>query len=340
MGLAERVAALQYDRRLLFPLLAVLAVFLAVVPYVPGSSAHDIQVLHTGLVFVMLGVSWNLIAGYAGQISLGHAAFFGIGAYVSGWLVSPGKIPGWLGSPLASLPMTPLLAVVLGALAAGVVALLIGPAMFRLRGHYFAIGTLALAAIIQLFMNNAQEFSGGASGFFVTAGKDLSLPGGATMSFSVLQYYYAVVAAVLMILVGYYVYHAKLGLGMRAIDGDEAAADSLGVDPFRYKMYAFVLSSFLAGVAGALVAQYTLYLNPSSTLSVTWTIDALVIVILGGMGSVFGPLFGAGIFLVIDTYLSTIVGGLSTSVEGVLIILFVLFLPNGLYGYIEARLRS
>jgi len=279
-------------------------------------------------------------------VSLGHAAFFGMGAYTSAWLTSPGTLPAWMGDPISSMlaginsipPLAvlfPLVTVIIGGLGAALIALLTGPAMFRLKGHYFAIGTLALGAIIQVIMNNAREYSGGATGYYVKGGADLALPGGGAISAELLQYYYAVVGAALMIVVGYYVYHAKLGLGMRAIHGDEQAADSLGVNPLQYKMYAFVLSSFLVGVAGALFAQYTLYLNPASTLSVTWTVDALVVVVLGGMGSIFGPMFGAAIFLFLDTFLTDLVGTLATTVEGVLIILFVLFLPNGLYGLLE-----
>ena len=334
--------------RIIFGVVGVFALLAAVAPFLPWVTVYHQDVIHTGLIFVMLGVSWNLIAGYAGQISLGHAAFFGMGAYASAWMTTPGNVPDWLGGPLegllsafSALPfgavLFPLFAVIVGGLVAAIIALLTGPAMFRLRGHYFAIGTLALAAIIQVIMTNARTYSGGATGYYVADSPDLILPGGIQLTPELRQFYYALIATLLTVVVAYYVYHSKLGLGMRAIHGDEQAADSLGVDPFRYKMYAFVISSFMVGLAGALFAQYTLYLNPGSTLAVVWTIDALVIVILGGMGTIFGPLFGALIFLGLDTFLTDIVGTLATTVEGVLIILFVLFLPNGLYGFIEDR---
>lgn len=328
---------LEKGDRLLFILVGLGVGLVAVAPGIPGVTAYHRDILHLGLVFVMLGVSWNIIAGYAGQISLGHAAFFGIGAYATAWITTPGFLPEWLGGPLTVLSLSPVVAVLIGGIVAAVLALVIGPVIFRLRGHYFAIGTLALAAIIQVILNNARRYSGGATGYYVNDGEGFALPGDIFITPETIMYYYALLATVLTIVVAYYIYHSKFGIGMRAIHGDEQAASSLGVSPLVYKMYAFVISSFLAGWAGALFAQYTLYLNPNSTLSVTWTIDALVIVILGGMGSVFGPVFGAVIFLGLDTFLVEIVGTLATTVEGLLIILFVLFLPNGLYGYIQDR---
>ena len=165
--LPDRVARIDRRDRLVFGVVGVVALLAAIAPHVPGVTAYHQDVIHTGMVFVMLGVSWNLIAGYAGQISLGHAAFFGIGAYVTAWLTTPGFLPEWLAAPFSSLlsavsaipfgsVIYPLVAVVECAPAAAVLDLVTGPAMFRLRGHYFAIGTLALAAIIQVIMTNAR----------------------------------------------------------------------------------------------------------------------------------------------------------------------------------------
>ncbi|MFB9807809.1 branched-chain amino acid ABC transporter permease [Haladaptatus pallidirubidus] len=147
-----------YRRILAVSVLVVL--LLAVVPFVTNASITEIA--FTGLVFVMLGVSWNLLAGYAGQISLGHAAFFGMGAFVSAWVTTPARA----GLP-TSLEMPILVSLPVGGLAAAIIALVIGPIMFRLRGHYFAIGTLALAAIIQLLMLDQRQFTGGSTGYYI-----------------------------------------------------------------------------------------------------------------------------------------------------------------------------
>ncbi|GGN10187.1 branched-chain amino acid ABC transporter permease [Halarchaeum nitratireducens] len=299
--------------------LVVLAAML-VVPFV--TTPYYTGLAMTALVFLMLGVSWNLLAGYAGQISLGHAAFFGLGAYVAAWLTTPAAA----GLPAIPFPLShPIVALVLGGVGAALVALVTGPVMFRLRGHYFAIGTLALAAIIRLVLTDKRSISGGSTGYYLNAGMG-EIP----------TYLLTVVVAALATVGVYLVVNSRLGLGMRAIHDDETAASGLGVDPLRYKMYAFLISAFIAGLAGAAYALNSLYINPTSTLAVTWTVDTLVIVILGGMGTVAGPLFGTVVFMVIDNGLTSVLGGLATTVEGVIIILVVIFLPDGIYGSLKS----
>ena len=153
----------------------------------------------------------------------------------------------------------------------------------------------------------------------------------------IVTYYLGVLAAILVVAGTYWIVGSRSGLGMRAVKDDEDAASTLGVQPLRYKMIAFVVSAAMAGLAGAVYGQYVLYLNPEATLSVTWTIDTLVVVILGGMGTMAGPLFGAGLFLILDNVLASFIGSLATTVEGVVIVLFVLFLPYGLYGYLSGE---
>ena len=302
-------------------------VLLALVPFV--TTAYVTEIMLTGLVFAILGLSWNLLGGYAGQISLGHHAFFGIGAFLTAWL----STPSGAGLP-ESIAVPGLVAVALGAVGAALLALLTGPLLFRLRGHYFAIGTLALAAIIRLVLLDQRQYSGGSTGYYLNEGAG-----------PLVIYLVTLAVTVATLVVVYEIVNSKPGLGMQAIHGDEEAASSLGVNPLRYKMYAFLVSTLLAGLAGGLYAQFTLYINPSSTLAVTWTIDALVIVILGGMGTMLGPLLGTVLFLGLDNLLSSVVGGLATSVEGILIILFIIYLPQGLYGFLtdedaEFSLRS
>jgi len=256
-----------------------------------------------------------------------------MGAFVSAWLTTPS------GANLPeSMQLPVLLAVLVGGLVAALISLVVGPIMFRLRGHYFAIGTLALAAIIQLVMQDQREYTGGATGYFVDSDPVEELVPPLTAEATV--YLVTLAVAVVTVLVTYRIVESPTGLGMKAIHDDEDAASGLGVDPLKYKMYAFVVSSFFAGIAGALYAQYTRYINPGSTLDIVWTIDTLVIVILGGMGTVAGPLLGAGLFLGLDNLLSSVVGELSTAVEGALIVLFIVFLPSGVYGLIDDYLVS
>mgnify|MGYP000510098833 CR=1 FL=1 len=312
------LSALTATRRRLAAAVALVFV-LAVVPFV--TTDYVTEIVFTGLVFAMLGISWNLLAGYAGQVSLGHAAFFGIGAFVTAWLTTPGRA----GFPEAiQLPMIATLPI--AALAAGVVALVVGPVIFRLSGHYFAIGTLALATIIQLLLLDQRGISGGSTGYYIQSALDADL-----------IYLIGLVSTVGMLIVASRVVNSRIGLGMRAVDGDEDAASTLGVHPLRYKLWAFGISSAMAGLAGALWAQFTLYVNPESTLGVVWMIDTLVVVILGGMGTMLGPLLGAALFLTLDTGLRSVAGEFATTVEGALIILFILFAPAGVYGLLESR---
>jgi len=298
-----------------------------VVPFV--TTSYETGLAMTALVYLILALSWNLLAGYAGQVSLGHAAFFGLGAYVAAWVTTPGaagfpQLPGVLAHPIVAM--------VLGGIGPALLALVIGPVMFRLRGHYFSIGTLALAAIIRLILTNQRSISGGSTGYYLNGGMG-----------EVPTYLLTVVVAGIVAVATYGIVNSRLGLGMQAIHDDETAASGLGVSPLRYKMYAFVISSFFAGIAGALYALNSLYINPTSTLEVTWTVDTLVVVILGGMSTFPGPFLGTVVFMFLDNALTSIVGSLATTVEGVLIILFVIFLPTGLYGYLKryvSQMRS
>lgn len=314
------------SRLLMWTVLAGVVFSLAVIPWT--TTEYVTGLVFSGLVLAMLGVSWNLLAGYAGQISLGHAAFFGIGAYVTAWFTTPEQA----GFPeaLAAIPVP--IAIVAGGVAAALLAALVGPLVFRLHGHYFAIGTLALATIIELLLGQLRSISGGSSGFYVNSPDSLAVLG---LDEGVVMYYLGLLVAIIVVAGTYWLVRSRSGLGMRAIKGDEDAASSLGIHPLKYKMVAFVVSSLFAGLAGAVYGQYVLYLNPGATLSVTWTIDTLVVVILGGMGTMTGPLLGAGLFLVLDNGLASVIGSLSTTVEGLLIILFVVFLPSGLYGYLS-----
>jgi branched-chain amino acid transport system permease protein len=304
-------------RRLTIAVVAVL--WLVTVPFTTTASVTE--TVFRGLVFVMLGVSWNLLAGYAGQISLGHAAFFGIGAFVSAWLTTPARA----GLP-ESIQLPVFLALVVGGLAAALLALVTGPIVFRLSGHYFAIGTLALATIIQLLLLNARQFSGGSAGYIIR--NDVSED---------VLFLVALLVTLLMLVATYRIVNSPPGLGMRAIHDDENAARSLGVYPLKYKMYAFVVSSFMAGLAGALFAQYTQLINPETTLGVVWMINTLVVVILGGMGTMAGPILGAALFLGLNEGLRVVASEFATTIEGTLIILFMIFAPSGLYGLLSAR---
>ncbi|MGH2669780.1 MAG: branched-chain amino acid ABC transporter permease, partial [bacterium] len=247
--------------------LAVAAV-LALLPVAANESVLNWAVLV--LLYGALAQSWNLLGGFGGQVNLGHAAFFGVGALVTRLL--------WL-------QQTPLpLALVAGTAAAALVGLLIGAPSLRLRGPYFAIGTLAVAEILRITTGNLlPEIS--------------FLPGVLLAQYRLVpRYYLALALTAAVTLVAWWLTRSRFGYGLAAVREDEEVAESVGVHAFRHKLLAFVLSSLFAGLAGGLFGYYHLSFYPQFPFGPIWTFDAVLITFLGGVGTVWGPLVGAVFF--------------------------------------------
>ena len=258
-----------------------------------------------------LAQSWNLLGGYAGQINLGHAAFFGLGALTTRTL--------WVGgTPLA-------LALCAGAALATAFGLLIGGPAFRLRGAYFAIGTLALAEILRITVGNLMpEIS--------------TIPAVALASYSIFPRYYLTLAiAVLCVVVVAVLVPSRVGLGIQAVREDEAAAEATGVGTFCHKLLALAISTALVGLTGGAFAYYHVSYYPQHTFSPAWTFDAVLISFIGGVGTIHGPVLGALFYVVLKELLALRLVELHLLVFGVLFILVVLFLPGGL---VEAWSRA
>jgi branched-chain amino acid transport system permease protein len=256
------------------------------------------------LLSITLAESWNMLAGYVGQVNLGHAAFFGLGALVARTLWS-------LGTPI-------LLAIVAGAAAAAVFALPIGAAAFRLRGAYFAVGTLALGEILRTTVANVlPEISTLSTG-------DI---GGYRLSH---RYYLALALASLSIVTTGLLGASRAGLGMRAIREDEDAAEASGVGALWLKLFALVLSTGLAGLAGGLFAFYHISYYPSHAFSPTWTFDALLMTFIGGVGTLHGPVLGAVVYVTLKEYLAVRWVDFHLVIFGGIFIAIVLLLPGGL----------
>lgn len=254
-----------------------------------------------------LASSWNILAGYAGQINLGHAAFFGIGSVVTREL--------WL---TKDYPFNE--AFFYGGGAAALAALIVGAPALRLKGIYFAIGTLALAEALRLTIGSMYP---GVS----------RLPGPELRAYELTsRYELSLKVLVASVFVSYFLSRSKLGLGMKAIREDEAAARSIGINVFLHTLFAFVLSAFLAGLAGGTFAYYHYSYNQIYTFGPNWTFDALLVTFIGGPGTLAGPLIGSTFFVLVRDYLA----GTSELVDthlilfGVIFILVVLILPGGL----------
>ncbi len=291
----------------------VLIAITATMAWIPAfADRYVLFVLYFFLLNVALAQSWNLIGGYTGLISLGHAAFLGIGAYTAAILVVKFELP---------VP----LAILCGGLAASLFAFLISFPTFRFRGIYFAIGTLVLAETLRIWMIN-WEFTGGAQGIQFPIGVGPNR----------VQYYQLMLAlaagstAVLMVIM-----RSKLGLGLRAIRDNEDSARNLGVNAFRTKLAAFMISAFIAGIVGAVHAGRLGAIEPYSIFGALWTIGIVITVIIGGMGTIFGPVVGAMFIIVLSETFASF-PSVHLIIEGAILILVIRFMPSGVWGYAVA----
>jgi len=319
-AVGDRLAALWtgLNRRQLFALAALAVGVLAAVPFVTDS-----EFLLNTLIFIFLfgamGHGWNILGGYAGQVSLGHAVMFAAGAYTTAIL-------------FVYYGITPIVGIPVGGLVAVVVGLALGAATFRLRYHYFAMATLAAALIVRTIFFR-WDWVGGATGIEYPFGELGTL---ASLTFrGNLPYYYLIGGFALLTTVFVYVMdRSKLGTYLKAINMDEEAAEGAGIDAFRYKSYAMALSSLITGLSGGLYAQYVLYIDPASTLRLLRNIDIIMVAIVGGVGTVLGPLVGAGVFITVREYTRTTLSGTQTGLGYVIfgfVLLFIsLYRPGGI----------
>jgi len=273
------------------------------------------------LMFARLGVAWNILGGYAGQVSLGHAAFFGIGAYASTALFLNFGLSPWIG-------------MMVGALLSTCFALAVGWPCFRLKGHYFAMATIAVGEIMQVIFTN-WDLVGGAVGLSIPMQEE----GWAVFVFkaSKLPYYYIILSLLLVtLLANRLIEKSYLGYYFRAIKDDPDAARSLGVSLTRYKLLAIAASSFLTALGGTFYAQKELFIDPASTMATALSVKMALAPILGGVGSLFGPVVGAFILTGIEEASRIFFGGSGRGTDLIiyasLIIGVAVFYPSGIVG--------
>jgi len=253
---------------------------------------------------IVLAQSWNLLGGYAGQINLGHAAFFGLGALVTRTL--------WVGGTPVILALLP------GALVAMLFGLIIGVPAFRLRGAYFAIGTLGLAEILRITVGNLMP-------------QISTIPARELASYNILPRYYLTLGmAILCVVLVALLMPSRVGLGIRAVREDEAAAEATGVSALSHKLLALALSTALSGLAGGAFAYYHVSYYPQHTFSPAWTFDAVLMAYIGGVGTVHGPVLGALFYVILRELLAVKLVEFHLIIFGILFMFVVLFLPGGL----------
>lgn len=310
-------------------LLGLVFAALFTVPFVVESESWRTTIIMT-LYAALLGQAWNILGGYGGQFSFGHAAFFGTGAYTVAVLQVQFGINPWLGLAAG------------GALAVGVAAF-IGFTTFRygLRGSYFALVTLAFAEVLRI-LSNTVPFTGAGVGILIPLD-----PGTASLQFTSKAGFYWLLWTITLaaFLTAWWIGHSRFGARLMAVRDNEDAARALGVDPFRVKMRAIMLSGLFSGLAGVFYAQFFLYLDPGIAYGPAVSVESLLVPIVGGMGTLFGPLLGAVALHAVSEVTREVIGdlpGISLVIYGTILVIMVLFAPRGLSGLVSrltARMR-
>ena len=299
-------------------LAAVVALVLSLLVPMVVQTDYKLQVLFRIYLFASLGLAWNLVGGYAGQLSLGHSAYFGAGAY--GLALFSGK-----------LGMSPWLAVLVGVAGALACALLIGGVSFRLRGPYFVLSTIAFAEILRLAAKNLPGLTGGDVGVPVPA----LFHGNINRSF----YWAAVILASLAFALTVIISRAKFGYYLMAIREDEDTALSVGIDAARIKVAVLLVSAALTAVAGALYASIFLFVVPDQVLALDVSNEIAIVAMLGGAGTVLGPIVGSVVLETASEIFKNTFKEAHLLIYGVLLVVVVLFMPGGIVGTITGLLR-
>ncbi len=316
-GKGTMFSAIRFIPRSSLCVLAGLAVIAAALAFVLKDKFY-LHVLIMMMFYAATSSAWNIVGGFAGQLSLGHAAFFGIGAYTSSLLFIDRGVSPWIG-------------MLVGGLLATLVAGAIGWPSFRLRGPFFTLVTIAFAEVLRILTLYAQGLTRGSIGISVPF-----RPGPGNFIFRQLSAYACVALAFLVItvLVNLWIEHSRLGYYLAALREDEDAAHALGINTARYKLVAVLISAFLTAMAGTFYAQYILYIEPFAIFSLDFSVLLAMMAIIGGVGTVWGPVAGAFLVTPLQEVLQAKLGGelhgLHLVVYGAVLIVVVILLPQGI----------
>jgi branched-chain amino acid transport system permease protein len=291
----------------------VLLVILGVLPFL-DLGANRTKLLFLTFLSITASVGWNILGGFTGQVSFGFAVFYGLGAYTTALGITAGL------SPYATYP--------LAAAVAAVASLLIGLPTFRLRGPYFAIATIGVSEAVRVVMTNL-SFTGGASGYRILE----------RVPFRQVEHYYSgLMLAAMAVGVSMLVRHSRFGLGLRAIHDDQDAAADSGVNPYTFKLAAHALAAALTGASGGVYARYAAFINPEGVFGFQRSVSIVLMPVIGGVNTIWGPVIGGGVYGVIEEELVARFPQLHLLLYGVLVMLIILFEPGGVMGLL-ARAR-
>lgn len=305
---------------------APLIVLLALPAAVTSSFAIDIFIRI--LLFAFIGVAWNLMGGYAKQLSLGHAAYFGLGAYTSTILEINYAVSPWIG-------------MLAGGAVAALASLPIGWLCFRLRGPYFAIATIATAQVLMLLFLKFRDLAWGAEGTTIPNLGDAPL----MMQFEAKAAYYYIALALLLVglAVTYAIERSWMGYYLVAIGEDEDAAEAIGVNAPRIKRDIYMISAFLTAMAGTFYTQYIYFIDPATAFNFSISIEAALVSIVGGIGTLWGPVIGTVLLestsALLQSWLGSSIGGVQLTVYSLILMTVILWRPTGLIGVIGDAYR-
>lgn len=309
--------------KLIWTFLITVAIGLAAFP-LTGPPVYFLSFMFWIFLYVCLASSWNLIGGYAGYLSFGHVAFFGLGAYSTAMLAKTFSF---------SVTST-LLATIPAGFISALIATIVGYPCLRLRGPYFAVITLCFAFVAQLTVKNL-EFLGGADGLWL---KSMDVP---VFVNRAIFYELMLGLTLLTVFTSYLVGRSKFGAGLRAIKEDEEVAQTIAINTPRLKIAAFALSSFFPGVAGGIYACYLSYIHPDVVFDVNMSILQVLMALFGGASSWIGPVVGAVSLTVVNELLSTFVKAeLARIIYGCLFIIVIIFMPNGILEFFSGKSKK
>ena len=312
-------------------------------------SPYALHIMILLFLSTIMGQSWNILGGYTGQYSVGHAAYFGVGAYTTMMLMQYKQVPPWFGMWA-------------GVAAVIVVALIIGSICFRLRGPYFVLASIAVAEVLRLVAMNLKDLTNGAEGILVTELPPFKI--GETVITDFLSkvpfYYIGLVLAVVTILVTYLVQHSKLGYYFQAIREDQDAAHSLGINLSFHKNVALLISAIFTSLAGSFYAIYIGFIDPPTVLALDISVQIVLICIIGGIGTIYGPVVGSLVLVPLSEALrSNLIAqaifkaGLASEesgvgiflkehlshahalIYGILVVVVIMFMPDGVLGFFK-----
>ena len=305
--------------RMLYALI-ISVVVLALLPLIPNSYTI-VLILYLYFVFLAMMEMWNLVAGYSGLAFLGPQAIIGLAAYTLA------------GLSLSAIPIP--LGIIAGGAVGAIMGLVMGVLVQRMKGLYFAIGTLMVPMALAVFFDDYKPPGAPTNEW---GGAGVTIPGASFYTLNDL-YYLALIVGIASIVITYLIVNSRVGLVLVAIGDNDVVASTVGVNANIYKIYIMMLSGFITGIAGGIYYLFTGYVYPFDAFGVSWLMLIIVGTVIGGIGTLWGPLIGAAISTLMRQYLASF-AGLYLLIEGIIVVFIILAVPEGIYGYLMKRRRS